>query len=54
VAIIQKTNVPLDVSFHFSFSNYLYLLLHQDEKMNALDQLKEKAINKKVELRKQS
>ncbi len=29
--------------FIFSFSNSLYLLLHQDEEMNALDQLRRRA-----------
>jgi hypothetical protein len=52
MAEIQKIGVPFRVYFHFSFWIFLYILLHQNEAMNALDQLKERVSKREANLKK--
>jgi hypothetical protein len=44
---------PLECPFIFSFWIVLYFLLHQNEAMSDLDQLKERANKREVELRRE-
>jgi hypothetical protein len=44
---------PLESFFIFSFWIPLYFLLHQNEAMSALDQLRKKASKREVELKRE-
>jgi hypothetical protein len=52
--LLQRIGVQLIVFFHFfSFWIPLYILLHKNEAMNALDQLTKRISKREVELKRQ-
>jgi hypothetical protein len=51
VAAVQRISIPFKVSIHNSILIFLFFFLHNDKKINILDQLRKRTKKKEEELK---